>query len=398
MNEEMQQRNWDFLLHRLKSSPIHAEVERQFTSATPETLARLLRDHATEGVSNPDEIRFRKTMDQWLGQVSMLYEAWLCGYIPDPAQAAGAETLRLFLSREELRAYYEKHYPVALPWLFRLHLEGKLKLPPESNPSGAGAFERFSILYERFRGDEDLDQFLDFLDGFVYGGAESRIDVRTVVNSFATPGRVAEALGRPVGQVTRLDRGIVGMVRFLTFGNDLDHLLQMCREMPLVQSAFWFFYSYWFNEYQVDVLKASEEAIGKIVEAVPGSAETGVREELLGAMKRLTGGGYAKVLLEEVGKQEIEVDREIPLLKPIVLKGARVKGGPPGSAGKAATFLKTSAIVPLASVKESDTPAGGKGEDNPVHWLSRFDRYAAARPAARRPAAKKKRRVRKVRK
>lgn len=290
---EVRQHNWDYLIHKLEHSEAHLSVVNKFRDANDYEIRRVLRYHS-DPISDPDEVEFRSRMDTWLGQASLLYLAWLCGYVPDPGAPGRANPIRAILSRPALRPYYEQHYPTALPWLFRLHLEGKVTLPCESSIDGAGAFERFSILYERFREDQDLSVFLNLLDGFWYG----RTSIDTVVTSFQSPDRVAEALARPADQITYLDRGISGMVRFLTFCHDLDGLLVLCSGMPLVQSAFWFFYAYWFHEYSVDVAQKTMDAIEKVMTAADsrGADSTVERQKWELLLHRLTSGESAKPL------------------------------------------------------------------------------------------------------
>jgi len=338
---ETRRQNEAFLLHKLRSSENHRIVEETFRTSTPPRLSRLLRDHKSDGVSDPAEIAFRRTMDHWLGEVGLLYEAWLSGYVLDPGSWQDAGWLPELLARTELRAYYERYYPIALPWLLRLHLEGKLRLEAAESSEAAGAFERFSILYERFHGDPALDQLLDFLDGFGYGPPEARIGIEAVVKAFAEPGRVAEALTRTAGQTTRLDLGLVGLVRFLTFSNDLDQLLRRCAGMPLVQSAFWYFYAYWFNEFQVDVAETSIEVIEKVVAA--STDDDGARAELKAVMRRLTSATYAAPLLARLRERSIDFTVAAPLTH-----------------------------LPL-----------DVAEDSPEKWVRRFERYAAKPSAPR---------------
>ncbi len=296
LTEEVRLNNWQFLIHKLQQSELHAAVAKKFADASDAELRRVLRYH-DDPVSDPDEIAFRALMDLWLGQAGLIYLACLCGYIPNPAAMADAGFLREILATPALRKYYEEHYPIAIQWLFLLQLEGRLDLPCEPSVSGAGAFERFSILYARFRDDQDLTVFLNLLDGFVYG----RTNTQSVVESFKDPERVALAFARRADQITYLDRGIVGMVRFLTFCHDLDRLLELCAGMPVVQSAFWFFYAYWFHEYS-DVAEKSMEAIDNAVKAAESAGSDSIveYEKWRLMLQRLTGGAFAKALIAEV--------------------------------------------------------------------------------------------------
>ena len=313
LSAEFQRRNLDFLLRKLRRGDAHREVSERFRSATDVEMSRLLRHHREASVNDPEEIAFRHLMDEWLAEVGILYVAYLCGYITDPTHGTSdgrIQEVRVILAKPELRAYYETHYPIALPWLLRLHLEASVQLKAAESPPAAAVFERFSVLYERFRIDKDLLQFLDFLDAFWYR-AEGGANIKTVVNAFADPNRVAAAFQRPVDQLTRVDRGIVGLVRLLICSRDLDALLQVCGQLAALQSALWFFYAYWYREFQNDVNTEATQAIDKALAAIkntPAAAkdvekisELGLeRERLSQMMERLTNGTYAAGLIGAV--------------------------------------------------------------------------------------------------
>jgi hypothetical protein len=302
--------NWEFLLRQLTLGEDHAEVTEKIREAAPQELKELLRHHRDGIFSLPSDIAFRARLDRWLARAGMIYLSWLCGYTTVPRGDADRDLLLPVLANPAVRDYYEIHYPVALPWLLRLHLERNLELSSGDTPEGAAAFERFSVLYERFQSDPDLAQFLDFLDGFSYGGDAARVDIRAVVECFGIPDRVALAFAKMSDQVTPLDRGIIGLVRFLAHSEDLDQLLLLCRGLPVIQSGLWFFYAYWFREFRTDVAEASNRALDNAVEAVRSAANPGWadRVSLVTAglddwkqkIERLTGGGYAAGLIGAV--------------------------------------------------------------------------------------------------
>ncbi|HUI79598.1 MAG TPA: hypothetical protein VLY24_16850 [Bryobacteraceae bacterium] len=303
--EELRAANLRFLVRTLISSDAHAAVARAVETRPLEELLTLLRDHRLRSVPEPSEIKFRRQMDRWLGDASLLLVAWLCGYVSNPVEYSGL--LSPILGNDAVRNYYESCYPVAIPWLLRLHLGRTVELRSAESVQAAGAFERFSLIYERFKSDRDLNQFLDFLDGFWYGDFSDPIDIRAVEKSFGHPDRVVLAFGRRDDQLTRLDRGIIGMVRFLTFSTELSQLLGLCEDLTLVQSGFWYFYAYWFREFETDVASASHQALDNAVKALRqasrvGSAETlsivaSDLDEWKGIIARLTGGTYADGIL-----------------------------------------------------------------------------------------------------
>lgn len=312
LNPAVRADNWAFLVGELIESDNHKAVSSRM--ADPQ-LPHLLRYHLPEGVSDPSEIQFRRQMDAWLGDAGMLYIAWICGYSSDPYESKQRRVLLSILSNPAVRQYCEKYYPIAIQWLLRLQLEGHLRLPTADSIDAAGAFERFSILYERFYPDPDLNQFLDFLDGFWYGNPQNSVNIDTVVASFGMPERVAEAFEKRSHQLTRLDRGIVGMVRFLSYSRDLDALLEGSRDFPLLQSAFWYFYGYWFREFKHHtVAEMSMLALENAMQAIQARSSIGDRDLAVASeaaselhdweriITKLTGPDYAVRLWTEVNQ------------------------------------------------------------------------------------------------
>ena len=295
--------NWLFLTGRLFRGDTHRLIADRFEKSTPDELKHLLRHHILGSVVDPAEVAFRRSIDEWLGEVSLLYLSWLSGYSSDPANTGQGNTLLAILDHASFKPYYETYYPLALPWLFRLHLDEEINIEAEAAP---GAFEHFANLYERFRNDPDLGAFLDFLDGFSYGGTELRINLDTIAHSFENPDRIVEAFTRPRSQATPLDRAIVGFLRFATFSTSLYELLEKCKDLPVLQSAFWFFYAFWYREYKKDAkslsIQAMKNATARVSASDPELAAIAAQgqQDIELVMRSLTDGPYAQALIAKV--------------------------------------------------------------------------------------------------
>ena len=295
--------NRKFLHERLFAGELHQSLEALFANGTAEDLSRLFRNHAGpgNGVYDPKEVATRRQMDEWLAEVSLIYLAGFSGYAARSAGTAYGERILKILGHASLRPFYERYYPIALPWLFRLELEDEVAIEAEQAP---GAFEFFANLYERFRNDRELACFLDYLDGFAYGAGEARVSVETVVEAFGNPDRVVQAVFRPQAQMTPLDAGIVGLLRFATFSTSLHELLQKCDAFPVLRSAFWFFYAFWYREFHKDVkalsVGAIQTAAGSVRDKGSQALASQSEQELTAIMTALTDGRYANALIEKV--------------------------------------------------------------------------------------------------
>ena len=301
--------NFKYLTDRLFLGEDHKAIEAAFKSKSPEALQQIFRNHVLDlnGISDPAEIALRRHMDNWLNEVSLFYLSWLSGYSMNPVDTDPGNRILAILGHASLRPYYESYYKQALPCLFCLHLEGS-EVTQQLSP---GAFEYFASLYERFRNDRELACFLEFLDGYWYGKPPAIVNIDSVIRAFENPERVVEAAFRSTSQLTQLDSGIIGLLHFATFCTSLYEFLERCKDFPLLQSAFWFFYAYWFREYKKDVKALSIQAIQN---ATQNSNDAGAQalasvseNDLNNIMTALTGNKYATALIENFPATDIGI-------------------------------------------------------------------------------------------
>jgi hypothetical protein len=301
--------NFKYLTGRLLQSADHLALEPLFKPQSDADIAHIFRNHLTDpiGITSPNEIALRRHMDNWLNESSLIYLSWLSGYSSDPAGTDQGNRIFAILGHTALRPYYESYYKQALPCLFCLHFEDD-KIERQNSP---GAFEAFANLFERFRNDAELACFLEFLDGYCYGKAPAIVTIDSVIRAFENPDRIVEATFRPASQLTPLDSGIVGLLHFATFCTSLHAFLEKCKDLPLLQSAFWFFYAYWFREYKKDVKNLSIQAIQNAAMNTKDSGSQALASEsqdrLNIIMSALTGNAYASVLIERFPAPDIGI-------------------------------------------------------------------------------------------
>jgi len=300
--------NWKFLQQRLFTSEAHKRLEVVFSQRPEVELSRLFRNHNEPGneVSDPEEVSIRLCADEWLAEVSLLFLGWLSGYASSTVDTPQAESILAILGHRSMRPYYESHYPVALPWLFRQQLQGELQIEPEQAP---GAFEYFINLYERFKNDRELICFLNFLDGYQFGRGEATVGIETVADAFSNPDRIVDAIFKPKPQATALDEAIIGLLRFATFSTTLHEFLLECESMPMLQSGFWFFYAFWYREFKKDVKEVSVRAIQRASANVYDKGSQALasqsEQELDEIMTALTDGRYSNALIEIIPNETL---------------------------------------------------------------------------------------------
>lgn len=222
-----------------------AEIMSRARNTTNRTyLNRLLRDHRERPINSQQEIRRRDSFDFLIAFYGILEIASLIRYVPVPLPSAFNTAFLRDLSDSSIKRYYEKHYPLLLPRLCRLRLEGKLSIGEGSPDYRVHAlFQSFLSLESRQRINDDVDMFLWFLDDGWSDGYSLSDVVECLLNRSDFLKRILKA---PQEQ-DDLDSAVCGFGKLLSFCNDFDSFLKRCSTWPLFQSALWHYYAYWFD-------------------------------------------------------------------------------------------------------------------------------------------------------
>jgi hypothetical protein len=204
---------------------------------------------------NQENVRRRDAIDYLLAYYSILEVAAIAGCIePQPPQLF-TDPARRRLERPAMARYYSRYYPLLLPQLFVRRLNASpLLIQHDAFPE----FVRFLHVSELRRGD-DIDMFLWFLDD----GVEDEYGLTDVLGVFAEPAQLAKVLTRSQDRRNARDQAVRGLLLFLKFCREFDALLQSCTAQPLLQSAFWHFHGYWFQQLGVQLTGV----IGAVIES-----------------------------------------------------------------------------------------------------------------------------------
>jgi hypothetical protein len=254
-------------------------------------LAILLRDHQTRDVEDQREVRLRDGFDSLLSFYSLMELACLLGYVDDRFDDEFAVRARQDLTQPQVREYYEVHYPLLLPTMFRERLDGRRR-EIGTRDDEATAFPLFLDLNSKLENDEGVDTFLWFLDDGSWGG----YDIEDLLDVTKRPEDFLRRLGRPPGaRANRLDLAIDGLRTFLGFCHDLDALLSSYPDNRLLQSALWHHHAYWFQHVRQQVGSRISAAIRGLASWDEGVAHRDA-EALQAAVQRLTSGLYDEPL------------------------------------------------------------------------------------------------------
>lgn len=204
-------------------------------------LAHLLRDHREEPISG-EEIAWRDGFDALLTLYSFIELGVWTGDLPGELPFTLARDAHQVLAHAAVRAYYEEHYPLALPGLLRRRLEGAPVVDAGSlhAPGRFGSFLEMSRVLDR---DDDLEVFLWLLDDGSYGD----VSLADVLALLRTPRSFLNAIGTRPTKRSVVASAAVGFSKLLRFCADFDALLRRTATQPLLRAGFWYAHAYWFG-------------------------------------------------------------------------------------------------------------------------------------------------------
>src|SRR5690606_27615921 len=220
------------LYYQGSAAPEAVKLFRQIAAGKKKIrLERLLRDHRDDSIRDGEEIAARDAFDDLLTCCSVLELALQVGYV-DGLAAGFREDVLPILEDPWVRRYYEEHYPLLLPQLFRQRLAGGRYYRAHRGPRQVAAFQRAVELESRLLGHPDVRRFLELADDFAIEGYDRSDLIRLAGDAEA----LAAALTRRGRQRTVLDEAVGGLRRFLYLTDGLYQVLQMVEGDRVFQS------------------------------------------------------------------------------------------------------------------------------------------------------------------
>ncbi len=203
-------------------------------------LATLLRDYRERAITEQKEIELRAATDRLMNCCSVMEIASLTSFVPELQQTDFGIAMRPLLEDKYVRLYYEEFYPTKLPQLFRCRLSGTNRvIEKDSNRY----FMEFLDLDHGFMNKLDDGILLLMLDSFWIQG----YGFRDVVKLISKPEEFANHLLLAPNKRDVRSQALNEFSLFMQFCFDLRQLLVKIESRPLLQSAMWNHYSYWFD-------------------------------------------------------------------------------------------------------------------------------------------------------
>jgi hypothetical protein len=207
-------------------------------------LATLLRDYRRKAIVSPTEIKLRSAIDRLMNCCSILEITSLTGFVLEIQETNFGLFLRSILDNNHVRRYYEEFYPTKLPQLLRFRLAGANRVIEKSDgTSRNGSISAFLDLDRRFMENLEDGLLLRMLDSFTIRGY--RFD--DLVQIIGKPEEFIQRLLVAPEQRDIPSRALYEFSLFMQFCFDLRDLLVRANSQPLLQSAMWNHYGYWFD-------------------------------------------------------------------------------------------------------------------------------------------------------
>lgn len=230
-------------------------------------LATLLRDYSERAITSPREIELRAATDRLMSCYSIMEIASLTGYVQELQQTDFGIGMLPILENKHVRQYYEQFYPTKLPQLFRYRLAGTNHYVIERNDhlDSNDSLILFLEIDRLFMEKLDDGYLLRMLDSFTIQGYRFT-DVMELINK---PEEFVNYLLIDPEERDTLAKALYEFSLFMQFCFDLRQLLAQTGAQPLLQSAMWNHYSYWFDIIGEELREQLGEALSQFLKWKP---------------------------------------------------------------------------------------------------------------------------------
>ncbi len=218
------------------------------------SLQILLRNHMDSPIESSFEVEERDNIDFLIDYFSILEIGLIANYFPNPLPLETEKEIDFILNNPFVNKYFTEYYPLTLPQLLLRQVSknrNKKYFFRDSLSNSASLFNRFLMLNQIVKNDEDIDQLLWFFDdGWTEG--YSIVDFWNILSDRnSIKYKLDSSNNHP------LNSALWGFIKYIQFLSDFANLLRDSQEDIILQSAFWHYQSYWFEH--------MKERIGDII-------------------------------------------------------------------------------------------------------------------------------------
>lgn len=208
------------------------------------SLRILLRDHKDNPIDSILEVKERDNIDFYIDYFSILEIGLIANYIPNPLPVKTEREIDFILTNKFVKKYFTEYYPLILPQLLLKQTSRKRDgqyFYRSSIKNSTALFDRFLMLNQIVKNDEDIDQLLWFFDDGLTSGYSISSFWEVLLNRDKIKDKLGSSNKHP------LNSALWGFIKYIQFLSDFADLLKDSKEDSLLQSAFWHHQSYWFD-------------------------------------------------------------------------------------------------------------------------------------------------------
>lgn len=239
------------ILERYEPHQLLATLDR-FARRTIAERQRTLRSHKEMPIDNPRDIALRDDLDEFLEMCSALEVLTVAtGQVPELESGLRRAIVRI-LSDAPILQYYNATYRSPLPILLLNQLTNGDDGPAARVTLSARtqSIDPTPLLLSFFEVDarpwrsRDLQFFFDLLDGYQFDG----FGLGTFLTLLGKEKLLSRILSGRERSNSHAVRSLNGFCQFAAMCHDLDHLCSRSEKLPMLRSAIWLNFSYWFCE------------------------------------------------------------------------------------------------------------------------------------------------------
>lgn len=199
-------------------------------------------------------------VDSLIEFYSLLQIALFANYIDYPLPEKLTNEIDLFLDTSAVRKYYENYYPLLLPYLLLKQIQKNEYYKNNIYRESPILFDRFLILNQFVKHDEDIQLLLWFFDD----GWIGKYSIKDFLNILKDKTKMLEEYSNKIHPLNKI---MWGFTKYTQFLSDYADLIRDCHSNPILQSSLWHYHSYWFGRMENKINKNLKISIQSIKES-----------------------------------------------------------------------------------------------------------------------------------
>lgn len=242
---------------------------KNFDFIQEQNIDDIIRDLAKQDADSADYTDTMIAINEIIQHYSLIFIGSLSGFFPTNFTEKLKDEMIRFLEIEPIRDYYTHGHKLFLPDALMAYCNAinnndtkafyRSTDKGRNEPNDDDFFNEFLILSMKINRDKNINDFLKIFD-FHYS-LDSKIKIDRSISLFEDPSSIDKHFNDP----STKENYSVGALKFLILMGELKELLDKAYYMPVLQSAIWHFYGYYFEACSLELKDYYE----KVFDALP---------------------------------------------------------------------------------------------------------------------------------